>query len=153
MLDTMDNGAAGALNGLGDLCFIDGNMDPYLYINILKFNLGKSWEIWSLLVNNFSPMISTPKHIALHTRYWLLCNTPHWMQTLLHSPIINQTENLWHNLEEEVRNHNISSKNDLKKPLEEEWMKITREKNIKTSQITHKRLKETIKSKGGSTQY
>ena len=33
MLNTMDNGAAGALNGLSDLCFIDGTMDHYLYIN------------------------------------------------------------------------------------------------------------------------
>ena len=63
------------------------------------------------------------KHTALDTRYWLLCNTPHWMQTPLQTP--DQIENLWHNLEE-VRNHMISSKNDLKKPLEEEWMKITR---------------------------
>ena len=42
MLNTMDNGAAGALNGLGDLCFIDGTMDHYLYINILKSHLDKS---------------------------------------------------------------------------------------------------------------
>ena len=34
ILNTKDNGAAGAL--LGDLCFIDGTMDHYLYINILK---------------------------------------------------------------------------------------------------------------------
>ena len=36
MLNTMDNGAAGPLNGLGDLCFIDGT------INILKSHLAKS---------------------------------------------------------------------------------------------------------------
>ena len=42
MLNTMDNGAAGALNDLGDLCFIDDTMDHYLYINILKSHLAKS---------------------------------------------------------------------------------------------------------------
>ena len=94
-----------------------------------------------------------PKHMALDKRDWLLCNTPHWMQTLLESPVINQIENLWHNLEEEVRNHKISSKNDLKKSLEEEWMKITRETTFKLVKSLTIRLIETIKSKGGSTQY
>ena len=42
MLNTMDSGAAGALNVLGDLCFIDGTMDHYLHINILKSHLVKS---------------------------------------------------------------------------------------------------------------
>ena len=42
MLNTMDNGAPGALNGLGDLCFISGTMDHYFYINILKSHLAKS---------------------------------------------------------------------------------------------------------------
>ena len=42
MLNTMDNGAAGALNGLSDLCFIGGTMDHYLYINIFKSHLAKS---------------------------------------------------------------------------------------------------------------
>ena len=39
MLNRMGNGAAGVLNGLGDLCFIDGTMD---HINILKSHLANS---------------------------------------------------------------------------------------------------------------
>ena len=105
-----------------------------------------------LIGKQFFTLDNYPKHIALDTRYWLLCNTPHWMQTPLQSPVINQIENLWHNLEE-VRNHKISSKNDLKKPLEEEWMKITRETTLKLVKSLTIRLKETIKSKGGSTRY
>ena len=75
------------------------------------------------------------------------------MQTPLHSPVINQTENLWHGLEEEeeVRHHKISSKNDLKKSLEEEWMKVTRETTLKLVKSLTIRLKQTIKNKGGST--
>ena len=42
ILNTMDNVTARALNGLGNLCFIDGTMDHYLYINILKSHFAKS---------------------------------------------------------------------------------------------------------------
>ena len=42
MLNTMEYGAAEALNDLGDLYFTDGTMDHYLYINILKSHLAKS---------------------------------------------------------------------------------------------------------------
>lgn len=34
-------------------------------------------------------------------------------------------ENLWANLDEKVREHNITSKATLKKLLEEEWYKIS----------------------------
>ena len=106
-----------------------------------------------LIGKKFFTLDNYPKHIDLDTRYWLLCNTLHWMQIPLQSPVINQIENLWQNLEEEVRNHKISSKNDLKKSLEEEWMNITRETILKLVKSLTIRLKETIKSKGGSTLY
>ena len=125
-LNTMEDGAAGALNVLGDLCFIDGTMDHFLYINILKSHLAKSVGNMVLICKQFFTLDNYPKYIALDTRLWLLCNTSHWVQTPLESPVINQIENVWHNLED-VRNHKISSKNDLKKPVEEEWRKITRE--------------------------
>ena len=106
-----------------------------------------------LIGKEFFTLDNYPKHIALDARYWLLCNTLHWMQTPLQSPVINKIENLWHNLEGELRNHKISSKNDLNKPLEEEWMKITRETTLKSVKSLTIRLKETIKSKGCSTRY
>ena len=39
MFNTTENGAVGALNGLGDLCFIDDTMDHYLFMNILIYIL------------------------------------------------------------------------------------------------------------------
>ena len=106
-----------------------------------------------LIGKQFFTLDNYPNHIALDTRYWLLCNTPHWMQTPLQSPVINQIENLSHNLEEEVRNRKISSKSDLMKPLEEEWMKITKETTLKLAKSLTIRSRETIESKGGSTRY
>ena len=55
----MEDGAAGTLNGLVKLCFIDGTMDHYLYI-ILKSYLAKSVSNMVLIGKKFSPWITTP---------------------------------------------------------------------------------------------
>ena len=94
MLNMMDNRAAGALNGLGDLCFIDGTMDHYLYFNILKSHLAKNVRNMVLISKQFLTLDNYPKRIALDTSYWLLCNTPHSMQKPLQSQIVNKIENL-----------------------------------------------------------
>lgn len=62
-------------------------------------------------------------------------------------------ENLWQKLEIEIRKHDISNKNDLKKALLEEWEKIRPEYTRKLVESMPNRLKAVIRQKGYPTKY
>ncbi|GFT40290.1 transposable element Tcb1 transposase [Trichonephila clavipes] len=69
------------------------------------------------------------------------------------SPDLNVTENLWSQLEKSIHEHAISSKEDLKNVLKEEWTKITVETTKKLVESMPKRLQAVIKVKGFATKY
>nr|CAH7725914.1 unnamed protein product [Callosobruchus chinensis] len=65
--------------GTGNLTFVDGIMDKYKYINILRKNLRQE---------------NDPEHTALIVRKWILYNCPHTLKTPPQSPDLNPIENL-----------------------------------------------------------
>ena len=80
--------------GVNNFVFIDGVMDMYKYINILKENLYDSADLLAIR-NDFNfYQDNDPKHKAYATRQWLLYNCPKVMKTPPQSPDINLIENL-----------------------------------------------------------
>ena len=67
-------------NGVGNLKIIDGIMDQYVYIDILKNNLQSSVEKMNLTEDYIFQQDNDPKHAAINTRLWLLYNTPHYVK-------------------------------------------------------------------------
>lgn len=65
-----------AASGVGELVFIEGNMDKYMYMNILKENVKKSAEKLGLSPVYYFQQDNDPKHTAEVVRLWLLYNTP-----------------------------------------------------------------------------
>lgn len=63
------------------------------------------------------------------------------------SPGLNVIENLWALLENNFRKHNITSKEDMKKVLTEEWSKIGAETTQKLVDSMPSRPNEVIEAK------
>lgn len=69
-----------AYAGVGNLHFIAGNMNQYMYLDIFRQNLTDGAQ--------------NPKHSAYRVRAWLLYNCPHVVRTPPQSLDINFIENL-----------------------------------------------------------
>lgn len=140
-------------SGVGKLHFIDGIMDQYVYIDILKQNLRASAEKMGLYNDFIFQQDNDPKHSALNARLYVLYNTPHYMKTPPQSPDVNPIEHLWDELERRIRTRKISNKVELKQALQEEWLLIEEKVTQNLVESMQRRLKAIIKSKGYPTKY
>lgn len=139
--------------GVGNLVFIEGIMDKTMYLNILKDNLVQSAQKLGIQSDFRFYQDNDPKHKSGIVQMWLIWKCPHIMAPPAQSPDLNVIENLWSILDENIRKHKISSKNDLKSALMEEWGKITPETTRKLVESVPNRLKAVINQKGGHTKY
>ena len=142
-----------AASGVGELVFIDGTMDQYVYLDILKNNLQRSAQKLGLQSDYYFQQDNDPKHTAHNVRCWILYKTHHFLKTPLQSPDLNPIEHLWDELERRIRKHHISSKNQLKQLLLQEWNNIGEEVTRKLVGSMKKRLESVIRSKGRHTSY
>lgn len=142
-----------AANGVGNLSFIQGIMDRYGYLDILKQNLKKSAEKLNLVGRFHFQHDNDPKHTSKIVKEWLLYNVPHMLQTPPQSPDLNPIENLWDILDQQVRLREIKNKEQLVTALTEEWAKI--KPNITENLINSmpRRLQAVIDANGYPTKY
>lgn len=140
-------------SGVGNLVFIEGNLDRFQYLNILKANLLQSAEKFNLKDNFRFYEDNDPKHTSEIVRTWLIWNCPHQIKTPAQSPDLNAIELLWSKLEEGIRKHRISNKDDLKRALQQEWDSISPEYTKKLVHSMPARLKAVLKQLGYPTKY
>ncbi|KOX72865.1 hypothetical protein WN51_01882 [Melipona quadrifasciata] len=70
-----------AANGRRNLVFIDGILNKYKYLNILKENLKQSAIKLNLLDDFYFQQDNDSKHTAGIVRKWIVYSTPHTLQT------------------------------------------------------------------------
>lgn len=140
-------------HGVGKLQFIEGNMDSRMYLNILKDNLIESAEMLGIKDNFRFYQDNDPKHKSGIVQTWLIWNCPHVMSPPAQSPDLNVIENLWAQLDSAVRQHQITSKEQLKAVLTEEWAKISPSTCRKLVDSIPNRLGDVRQAKGGHTKY
>ncbi|CAK9818393.1 Transposable element Tc1 transposase [Anthophora quadrimaculata] len=140
-------------HGVGNLVFIDGNMNADDYINVLRNNLLSSATKMGIDGNFLFQQDNDPKHTARKTREWLLYNVPKQLPTPPQSPDINPIENLWHIIDLKIRKNKIKNKNDLKATLLKEWSNISSEITQKLVESMPNRLQAVINAKGMHTKY
>ena len=138
-----------AANGTGNLVFIDGILDKYKFLDILKNNLKDSATKLGLSENYYFQQDNDPKHKAKIIQEWLLYNTPHGLHTPPQSPDTNPIEHLWSEIGRRLRNCNVTSKEKIM----EVWSSIEPEVTKKLVYSMPQRLKCVIEAKGGPTKY
>ena len=142
-----------AASGVGKLVMIDGIMNQYSYLKILKDNLQQSAAKLGVGRSFIFQQDNDPKHTARTVQEWLLYNTRKQLKTPPQSPDLNPIEHLWEHLDRQMRKRDINNKNDLIKALLEEWQKIPPTITQKLVYSMPSRLKEVLKAKGYPTKY
>lgn len=142
-----------AYNGVGNISFIEGNMNAHSYIDILRGNLLRSAEKLEIQTSYYFQQDNDPKHTAHITKLWLLYNVRRQLKTPPQSPDLNPIENLWYLLDLQVRKRKVSNKTQLKQVLSEEWLKITNETTKKLVESMPRRLQAVIDNNGMHTKY
>ena len=140
-------------SGVGSLHFIEGKLDQYQYIDILKLHLRSSAEKMGIRNSFVFMQDNDPKHMALNTRLWILYNTPKYLQTPPQSPDINPIEHIWDYLDKKIRMRQISNKRDLQTALQEEWSNIPQSLTAKLVDSMQRRLQAIIDANGYPTKY
>ncbi|GFV22595.1 transposable element Tcb1 transposase [Trichonephila clavipes] len=138
--------------GVGELAFIKGIMDKHVYLGVLKDNLEKSASKLGLGSGFIFQQDSDPKHTAKIVQLYLLYHCRKQLHTPAQPPDLNVIENLWLQLEKAVHEHDITSKEVLKKVLREKWAKLSVE-TTKTLVESMPRLQAVIQAKGYATKY
>ncbi|GFX54210.1 transposable element Tcb2 transposase [Trichonephila clavipes] len=108
-----------AHSGEGNLAFIDNKMNALAYIDVLRHNLLDSAKKLSMENTFLFQKDNDPKHTAIVTKTWLLYHAPRRLETPPQSTDLNPIENLWMHLDTEVREKNVTSKENLKEKLQE----------------------------------
>ncbi|KAJ4432198.1 hypothetical protein ANN_20814 [Periplaneta americana] len=140
-------------SGVGELVFIEDLMKKEDYLHLLQHNLVKSAEKFGIEKEFMFYQNNDPKHNSYIVQEFLLYKCPKVLHPPPQSPDLNPIEHLWKELDRRVGSRPISSKEELKARLQEEWVKIPIEITKKLVHSVPRRLKEVIKQKGGSTMY
>lgn len=145
-------GAMGS-SGVGNMVFVEGNMNKIDYLNILKNNLPATAT--KLGISNSYCFVhdNDPKHASFIVREWLLYNVKKVLPHPPQSPDLNPIEHLWAHMEKKLRERPIRSKNDLKSALQDIWANIPPDvtKNLVISM--NRRLQAVLEAKGHHTKY
>ncbi|GFV37485.1 transposable element Tcb1 transposase [Trichonephila clavipes] len=107
-------------SGVGNLHFIDGIMNKYVYLGILKQNLKQSASKLGILGHLKLYQDNDPKHTADICKLWVLYHCPCVIKTLAQSPDLNPIEHVWDYLQQKLYELQISIQQDLRKYLIEE---------------------------------
>ncbi|GFW24051.1 transposable element Tc1 transposase [Trichonephila clavipes] len=94
-----------------------------------------------------------PKHTAFVVEEWLLYHCRNQLNILPQSLDLNVIDHLWSHLERYVQKHQITSKEQLKTVLQEEWLNIAPETTRHLVESMPRRLEAVISAKGYATKY
>ncbi|GFX06422.1 transposable element Tc1 transposase [Trichonephila clavipes] len=154
ILTVKHGGGSVMVLGLGKLVFIDGIMHKrWLILIYCKNNLKESADKLGLGSNFIFQQDNDPKHTAFVVKEWLLYHCRNQLNTSPQSPDLNVIENLWSYLERAVQKHQITSKEQLKSVLQEEWLNIAPETTRHLVESMPRRLEAVISAKGYATKY
>ncbi|CAK9813094.1 Transposable element Tcb2 transposase [Anthophora quadrimaculata] len=139
--------------GVGELIFIDGIMDKNKYLDILKTNLIKSASNLGIRDTFKFYQDNDHKHKSRIVQEYLLYKCPKVLHPPPQSPDLNPIENLWDQLDRNIRTTPIKTITELMERLLEEWRRIPHEYLKKIICNMPKRLYEVIKQKGQPAKY
>ena len=140
-------------SGVGSLIFIDGNMTGELYRESLETNFLKSVEKLGMSHDWIFQRDNDSKHRATIVANWLNRNGVERFHWPLFSPDLNPIENLWDEVERQLKKKQPKSQNELKESLIKVWHGIELPTLKKLVDSVPNRLNEVIRTKGYPTRY
>jgi len=138
--------------GFGKLVRIDGIMDKYSYVNILKNNLFTS--VSSLGHTNFLfQQDNDPKHTSKYTKEFFLEKNINCIPWPSQSPDLNPIENVWGYIKAQLSGKTFKDKNDLFDKIKNIWENLSIDYAKKLTLSMNKRILECLRNKGSYTSY
>ncbi len=142
-------------NELGPLVRLEGRVTANIYIEMLENYL---IPFINDLENKYDYTFqedNAPIHTAKIAKKWKSDNNIKSLPWPAQSPDLNPIENLWDELERQVRNHKPLPKNpnDLWEILQEEWLKLDINKYKNLVDSMPRRIEAVIINKGNPTKY
>jgi len=142
-------------NELGPLVRLEGRVTANIYIEMLEnylipfINDLENKNDYTFQEDN------APIHTAKIAKKWKSDNNIKSLPWPAQSPDLNPIENLWDELERQVRNHKPLPKNpnDLWEILQEEWLKLDVNKYKNLVDSMPRRIEAVIINKGNPTKY
>lgn len=140
----------------GRIVRIEGNMDKFLYCEILQDDLLGTFDDLDMDPCNFIfQQDNNPKHTSGIARAWFEKNHVTVLRWPPSSPDMNIIEHIWDYLDRQILKHNPPPYNEeqLRQALREEWDRMDVEFLRKLYASMPLRVRAVIDSKGGSTRY
>lgn len=137
--------------GVGELNFIEGIMDKYKYMEILKKNLKISAKKMKKDIFIFQ-QDNDPKHTSKLVKDYFAKNQISVLPWPSQSPDLNPIENLWALIKKKLRKGK-KTKDELKEEICTIWKSIPSDFCKKLVYSMPKRLEDVIKTKGKSSKY
>lgn len=138
--------------GVGPLVKIEGTMDKFVYLDILK-NKMEPYSFESLPVNWIFMHDNDPKHTAAVVKTWLSQEKIPLLDWPAQSPDLNPIENLWNDVKTIVGQKKIKNLDELWEGVQEAWNSIPLDRCQKLIESLTRRCDAVIQNKGYSTKY
>lgn len=139
-------------HGVGPLVRIDGRMDKFSYLNILK-NTMEPFSFESMPVNWIFMHDNDPKHASNIVKDWLLDEQIDVLTWPAQSPDLNPIEHLWNDVKVKIGQKKFKNSNDLWAGIKEAWYSIPQSRCQKLVESLPRRCQETLKNRGHPTKY
>lgn len=138
--------------GVGPLYRINGVMDRFMYVDILKnqmepFTFENMPLKWTFQHDN------DPKHTSCVVKKWLKDESIQVLEWPAQSPDLNPIENLWNDVKVMISRKKFSNLDDLWKGVQEAWNSIPKERCQKLVESMGRRCNAVIENHGYSTKY
>ncbi|GBN80605.1 hypothetical protein AVEN_264591-1 [Araneus ventricosus] len=92
-----------ASSGVGNLDFIDGTMNKYVYLDILKRKLKQSASNLGISRHFKLYQDNDPKHTADIFKLWVLYHCPGVIKIPAQNPDLNHIEHVWDYLQQKIQ--------------------------------------------------
>lgn len=140
--------------GVGELAFLDGNINSLKYQEVLEEYLLPSVNKLKNADGDFIfQQDGASCHTSNSTKTWLRNRGLEPMYWPSGSPDLSPIENLWHEMKKKLRKSPARTVNELKVKLAEIWYSFTAETCSKLVDTMKRRIDCVIKRKGDVTQF
>lgn len=142
--------------GVGNLRLIEGNMDKFVYREILEMELMNTIYMHDLGEENvIFQHDNDPKHTSKYVTDWLLAQKFQLIWHPAQSPDLNPIEHLWNEVDRRMRmsKKKPTNKKDLWEKLQEIWYSIEIDTVRKLIMSMPERAADVYQAKGGYTRW